>query len=55
MSEQEEKIKAGNLKLTCFESFPYEELKKICDWFQSQGYKVTWCDNGNIVMQKVEE
>lgn len=48
-------VKKGNLKLTCFNEFPYSELKKICDWFESQGYNATWCDNGNIVLQKKEE
>lgn len=48
-------IRPGNLKLTVFESFPFEELQKIANWMQSQGYAVFWVDNGNIVFQKIDE
>ena len=45
---------SGNLKLSVFNSFPYEELKKICDLICNLGYECEFVDNGNIVFQKKE-
>jgi len=54
MNGDEERIKKGNLKLTVFKSFPYEDLKKICDAVCNLGYKCEFVENGNIVFQKGE-
>ena len=51
----EGEIEKGNVKLTVFDSFPYEELKKICDAIIELGYKCEFVDNGNIVFQKINE
>jgi len=48
----EDTIKKGNLKLTVFDSFPYEELRKVCDSIIALGYDCSFVDNGNIVFQK---
>lgn len=48
----EKEIMAGNLKLSVFNSFPYEELRKICDLICSLGYDCMLCENGNVVFQK---
>ncbi len=48
----EQEIKKGNLKLSVFDSFPYEELKKVCDAIIELGYECEFVDNGNIVFQK---
>lgn len=45
-------IKKGNLKLSVFTSFPYIELRKICDCIIDLGYDCDFVDNGNIVFQK---
>ncbi len=45
-------IEKGNIKLTVFDSFPYEELKKVCDAICNLGYKCQFVENGNIVFQK---
>ena len=47
-------IEEGNIKLTVFKSFPYEELKRVCDSIVSLGYICEFVDNGNIVFQKKE-
>jgi len=47
-----EDLKKGNLKLTVFDSFPYEELRKICDSIIALDYDCFFVDNGNIVFQK---
>ena len=43
---------SGNLKLSVFNSFPYKELKKICDLIVNLGYECEFVDNGNIIFQK---
>lgn len=48
----EEEIMKGNLKLSVFDSFPYEDLKQICDLICGVGYDATFIDNGNIVFQR---
>jgi len=48
----EETIMKGNLKLTVFETFPFKELKKICDLICNEGYSCEFAENGNIVFQK---
>ena len=48
----EEEIKKGNLKLTAFDEFAYEDLKKVCDAICNLGYECTFVNNGNIVFQK---
>jgi len=48
----EEEIKKGNIKLSVFESFPYEEMKKICDAIVNLGYSCEIVSNGNFVFQK---
>ncbi len=52
MSEQE--IIKGNIKLTVFNSFPFEDLKEVCDVITKLGYNCEFVDNGNIVFQKKE-
>ena len=37
----EEDIKIGNLKLTVFEEFPFEELKKVVNAIVTLGYEAT--------------
>lgn len=54
MITERDLIRPGNLKLTVFESFPFEELQVIAKWMQKRGYAVFWVDNGNIVFQKIE-
>lgn len=48
----QEEIMKGNLKLTVFDSFPYQDLKEVCDAIEQLGYDCTFIDNGNIVFQK---
>ncbi len=45
----EEDIKKGNLKLSVFDSFPYEKLKLVCDKICELGFECDFIDNGNIV------
>lgn len=52
MYDYEAEIKRGNIKLTVFEEFEYEELKKICDAICKLGYSCTISGNGNVVFQK---
>jgi len=54
MKEEETNIEKGNLKLTVFNSFPYEEMKKVCDAIVALGYKCEIVDS-NIVFQKEEK
>ena len=51
-SEKIEQIMKGNLKLSVFDCFDYQELKKICDAICSLGYDCMFVDNGNIVFQR---
>lgn len=44
-------IMKGNIKLSVFDSFPYEELKKVCDSIVKLGYDCEFIENGNIVFQ----
>lgn len=48
-------IEEGNIKLTVFKQFPYEELKKVCEAIIVLGYECEFCENGNVVFQKKEE
>jgi hypothetical protein len=48
----EQEIKEGNIKLTVFDIFPYEELNKVIQAIISLGYDCNFVDNGNIVFQK---
>jgi len=48
----DKKIMEGNIKLTVFNSFPYEDLKKVCDAIIVLGYDCEFVDNGNIVFQR---
>lgn len=48
----EEELMKGNLKLSVFDSFPYNDLREVCDSICSLGYDATFVDNGNIVFQK---
>jgi hypothetical protein len=50
--EKVEKIMKGNLKLSVFNSFPYDELKKICDAICNFGYDCEFAENGNVIFQK---
>jgi hypothetical protein len=50
----EETIKRGNIKLSVFNEFPFDELKPIIEFIQSRGFECLFCDNGNIVFQKKE-
>jgi len=47
-----EDIEKGNMKLTVFNSFAYEDLKQVCDAIVALGYDCAFCDNGNVVFQK---
>ena len=38
-----------------FNTFPYIELRKICDQICELGYDSNFVDNGNIVFQKKED
>ena len=49
-----EQIMKGNIKLTVFDSFEYKELIRICDAIISLGYNCKFCDNGNVVFQKIK-
>jgi len=44
----------GNIKLTVFKSFPYNDLKKVIESICDLGYKCEFVDNGNIVFQKIK-
>ena len=48
----EEEIMKGNFKLSVFDSFPYEDLKKICDIICNLGYLCEFAENGNVVFQR---
>ncbi|MCK4500378.1 hypothetical protein KAU11_07765 [Candidatus Babeliales bacterium] len=50
-----DELEEGNIKLTVFKVFPYEELKKICDCICDLGYDCKFVDNGNIVFQMKKE
>ena len=45
-------IEEGNIKLTVFKQFPFEELKRVCEAIISLGYECEFCENGNVVFQK---
>ena len=47
-------IESGNIKLTVFNSFDYDKLKRVCDAICNLGYNCEFCDNGNIVFQEKE-
>ena len=47
-----EEVMKGNIKLTVFDSFPYNDLKKVIDAICNLGYDCEFVDNGNIVFQK---
>lgn len=51
----EKEIMKGNIKLSVFDSFDYQELKKVCDAICSLGYDCMFVDNGNIVFQRKKE
>jgi len=50
--QTETEIKKGNIKLTVFDSFPFEELNIVCEAIIKLGYKCEYEPNGNIVFQK---
>jgi ABC-type Na+ transport system ATPase subunit NatA len=50
----EKEVMEGNIKLVVFDSFPYKELKKVCDAIVNLGYECELVSNGNIVFQKLE-
>ena len=50
----ESDVELRNVKLTVFDTFPYEDLKKICDAIVSIGYTAEFVSNGNIVFMKVQ-
>lgn len=54
MNEHEEKIIKGNIKLTVFNSFDFNKIKKICEVICELGYDCYFVDNGNIVFQEKE-
>ena len=49
---EHKKIEKGNLKLTVFNSFPYKDIRIICDAIVNLGYDCEFVDNGNIVFQR---
>lgn len=48
-------IKKKTLKLTVFNIFPLDKLKRIIDRIETLGYKSYLCDNGNILFEEVEQ
>lgn len=40
-------------KLQIIDTFGYGELKKVLDAIESLGYKISFTDNGNILIEKV--
>ena len=48
----EKEVMEGNIKLNVFDSFPYDDLKKVIEAICNLGYKCEFVDNGNIVFQK---
>ena len=53
MNPKENEIMQGNIKLSVFNSFDYQKLKKIYDLICELGYDCEFCDNGNIVFQEI--
>lgn len=51
----EKDIMKGNIKLNVFDSFPYDDLKKVIEAICNLGYKCEFVDNGNIVFQKEDK
>jgi hypothetical protein len=51
----EDNIKKKSFKLTVFETFPMDKLKRIIDRIETLGYKSYLCDNGNILFEEVEQ
>ena len=51
----EKEVMKGNLKISCFDSFPFDELKPILEFIASRGYEIQFVDNGNIVCQKLPD
>ena len=45
----------GNIKLNVFNSFPYNDLKKVIEAIENLGYKCEFVDNGNIIFQKEDK
>jgi len=43
------------VKLTAIDSLDYDELNEIAQAIMSLGYKLTFCENGNIVCEKGED
>lgn len=50
-----EKIEKGNIKLSVFTAFPFQEIKNICDAICNLGYDCEFVNNGNIVFQKIKK
>ena len=49
MSEEGSKVEQKNLKMTVFNSFPYDRLKQVIDAVCELGFDCEFVDNGNIV------
>lgn len=52
MTKEQDNWEKGHLKLFVFKTFPYEELKKVCDAIIALGYDCKVVDNGNFVFTK---
>ena len=52
---KEQEIMKRNLKLSVFDSFPYERLKEVCDSICSLGFEYEFVDNGNIIFTDKSE
>ena len=52
---KEQEIMKRNLKLSVFDSFPYERLREVCDSICSLGFECEFVDNGNIIFTDKSE
>jgi len=48
----EEDIKSKTFKISIYDEFEYEELKKVIEAIENLNYKCKIVDNGNIVFVK---
>jgi len=48
-----DEVMKSNIKLTVFDTFPYDELKRVIDAVVALGYLCEFSSNGNIVFTRV--
>ena len=46
-------IEQGNIKLSVFKEYPYQKLKPIFEFIESEGYECKFAENGNIVFNEI--